>query len=85
VVARKLDLLGANILVLPQGATVDDYYSADVDSPTFPEEYVERIVASMIPGVDNMSPKLSRRIEVEGSSVILTGILPASELASKPI
>ncbi|MFH1373877.1 MAG: FtsX-like permease family protein [bacterium] len=85
VVARKLDLLGANIMVLPQGATVDDYYSADVDAPTFPEEYVERIATSMIPGVDNMSPKLSRRIEIEGSSVILTGILPANELASKPI
>ncbi len=85
VVARKLDLLGANILVLPQGATVDDYYSADVDSPTIPEVYVERIATSMIPGVDNMSPKLSRRIEIEGASIILTGILPASELASKPI
>ncbi len=85
VVAKKLDLLGANIMVLPQGATVDDYYSADVDAPTFPEEYVERIATSMIPGVDNMSPKLSRRIEIKGSSVILTGILPANELASKPI
>ena len=39
----------------------------------------------MIPGVDNMSPKLSRRIKLDGSSVILTGILPAKELASKPI
>jgi putative ABC transport system permease protein len=85
VVAKKLDLLGANIMVLPQGATVDDYYTADVDAPTFPEEYVERIATSMIPGVDNMSPKLSRRIEIEGSSVILTGIIPANELASKPI
>jgi putative ABC transport system permease protein len=85
VVAKKLDLLGANIMVLPQGATVDEYYSADVDGPTFPEEYVERIATAMIPGVDNMSPKLSRRIEINGSSVILTGILPANELASKPI
>lgn len=85
VVARKLDLLGANIMVLPLGATVDDYYTADIDAPTFPEEYVERIANSMIPGVDNMSPKLSRRIEMNGSSVILTGILPANELASKPI
>jgi putative ABC transport system permease protein len=85
VVARKLDLLGANIMVLPQGATVDDYYSADIDAPTFPEEYVERIATSMIPGVDNLSPKLSRRIELDGGSVILTGILPANELASKPI
>lgn len=85
VVAKKLDLSGANIMVLPQGATVDDYYSADVDAPTFPEEYVERIATSMIPGVDNMSPKLSRRIEINGSTAILTGILPANELASKPI
>ncbi len=85
VVAKKLDLLGANIMVLPQGATVDDYYTADVDAPTFPEEYVERIATSMIPGVDNMSPKLSRRIKIDGSSVILTGILPMKELASKPI
>ncbi len=85
VVAKKLDLLGANIMVLPQGASVDDYFSADVDAPTFPEEYVDRIATSMIPGVDNMSPKLSRRVEINSSSVILTGILPSNELASKPI
>ncbi len=85
VVAKKLDLLGANILVLPQAASVDDYYSADIDAPTFPEEYVERIATSMLPGVDNLSPKLSRRIKVSGYPVVLTGILPQSELASKPI
>jgi len=85
VVAKKLDLLGANILVLPQGASVDDYYTADVDAPTFPDEYVERIATSMIPGVDNLSPKLSRRIKIDGYSLVLTGILPKNELASKPI
>lgn len=85
VVARKLDLLGANIQVLPQGASVDDYYSADIDAPTFPEDYVERIATSMLPGVDNLSPKLTRRIKVGDTPVILTGILPANELASKPI
>ncbi len=84
-VAKKLDLLGANIQVLPQGASSDNYYSADIDAPTFPEEYVERIVTSMIPGVDNLSPKLSRRIKIDGQSVVLTGILPRNELASKPI
>ncbi len=85
VVARKLDLLGANIMVLPQAASVDDYYSADIDAPTFPEEYVERIATSMLPGVDNLSPKLSRRIKVGETPVVLTGILPTNELASKPI
>jgi putative ABC transport system permease protein len=83
-VAVKLDNLGANILVLPQGASVDDYYTADIDAPTIPEAYVERIVNSTLPGVDNLSPKLTRRVKVEGRDVVLTGILPSSEIASKP-
>jgi putative ABC transport system permease protein len=81
----KLDNLGANILVLPQAASVDDYYTADIDAPTFPEDYVERVATSMLPGVDNLSPKLTRRVKVGDVPVILTGILPANELASKPI
>ena len=84
-VAIKLDNLGANILVLPQAASVDDYYTADIDAPTFPEDYVERVATSMLPGVDNLSPKLTRRVRVGDAPVILTGILPANELASKPI
>jgi putative ABC transport system permease protein len=84
-VAIKLDNLGANILVLPQGASTDDYYTADIDAPTFPESYVERIVSSNLSGVDNLSPKLSRRIKIGKESFVLTGILPANEVASKPI
>ncbi|HQO78459.1 MAG TPA: ABC transporter permease [Thermodesulfobacteriota bacterium] len=84
-VAINLDNLGANILVLPQGATVDDYYTADIDAPTFSEDYVERVVTSTLPGVDNLSPKLTRRISIGGHSIVLTGILPGSEIASKPI
>ncbi len=84
-VAIKLDNLGANILVLPQGASVDDYYTADIDAPTFPENYVERIVTSNLSGVDNLSPKLCRRIRIGNESYVLTGILPAMEIASKPL
>ena len=81
----KLDSLGANIMVLPQAASVDDYYAADIDAPTFPEEYVERLATSMLPGVDNLSPKLTRRTRINGAAIVLTGILPANELAAKPI
>jgi putative ABC transport system permease protein len=84
-VALRLDNLGANILVLPQAASVDDYYTADIDAPTMPEEYVERIVTSALPGVDNLSPKLTRRAEIGGQRVVLTGIAPANEIASKPV
>src|SRR5674476_250443 len=84
-VAVNLDNLGANIMVLPQAASVDNYYSADIDAPTFPESYVERIVTSTLPGVDNLSPKLTRRVKIGNESIVLTGILPKSEIASKPI
>jgi putative ABC transport system permease protein len=84
-VAINLDNLGANILVLPQGANINDYYSADIDAPTFPEEYVEKIVTSTLAGVDNLSPKLTRRVTIDGQKVVLTGILPANELAAKPL
>ncbi len=84
-IAVNLDNLGANILVLPQATSVDNYYSADIDAPTFPESYVEQIVTSTISGVENMSPKLTRRVLVNGQKIVLTGILPKSEIASKPI
>lgn len=84
-VAINLDNLGANILILPQAASVDNYYAADIDAPTFPESYVEKLVTSTLPGVDNLSPKLTRRVDVNGQKIVLTGILPKSEIASKPI
>ena len=40
-VAYQLDALGANILVLPKSASLQDYYSADMQNDEFPEEYVE--------------------------------------------
>lgn len=84
-VAVNLDNLGANILVLPQGSNVDNYYASDIDAPTMPEEYVDRIVASNLQGVDNLSPKLTRRTLVGTENVVLTGILPKNEITSKPM
>ncbi|MFV1957883.1 MAG: ABC transporter permease [Planctomycetota bacterium] len=84
-VAINLDNLGSNVLVLPQAATVDDYYAADIDAPTMPEDYVERILTTSLPGVDNLSPKLTRRVKGGNERIVLTGILPSKEIASKPM
>ncbi|PIP53701.1 MAG: cell division protein FtsX, partial [Bacteroidetes bacterium CG23_combo_of_CG06-09_8_20_14_all_32_9] len=53
--------------------------------PTMPMDYVERVLTSTLPGVDNMSPKLTRRVKIGEISIVLTGILPKSEIASKPL
>lgn len=84
-VAVNLDNLGANILVLPQASNVDNYYAADIDAPTMPEAYVDRIIKSNLQGVDNLSPKLTRRVKIETENVVLTGILPKNEITSKPM
>ena len=83
-VARELDNLGANVLILPKGATVTNYYTADFGEYVMPESYVNDITTSQLKGVDNLSPKLTEAISVSGQPVYLTGILPKNEFKSKP-
>lgn len=82
-VAREMDSLGANILVLPKSATLQDYYAADMQGDTIPEEYVTQLALSNLQGLDNLSPKLSVPVEIQGQSCTLTGILPKSEFQAK--
>ena len=83
-VARELDNLGANVLILPKASSVDNYYTADFEGEEMPEEYVDRITTSSLQGVDNLSPKLTMPVTLAGRRVYLTGILPKNEFASKP-
>jgi len=83
-VARELDNLGANVLVLPKSATVSDYYSADLADAEVPESYVDMITASGLQGVDNLSPKLTIPVRLKERRFILTGILPKNEFKGKP-
>src|SRR5512145_2364916 len=84
-ITGELDALGANILILPKDATVQDYYSADFQQSELPESYVETLLNSDIQGIDNLSPKLSVPVEINGKKATLTGILPKNEFASKAL
>src|SRR5512147_1856906 len=63
-VAKELDALGANIMILPKSATMQDYYSADMQEEVIPEEYVTTLATSDLQGLDNLSPKLSIPVAV---------------------
>ena len=78
-----MDSLGANVLVLPKSATLQDYYAADMQAETIPEEYVTQLAVSDLQGLDNLSPKLSVPVELRGKTFTLTGILPKSEFQAK--
>ncbi len=82
-VAREMDSLGANILILPKSVTLQDYYAADLQGDTIPEEYVAQLAMSDLEGLDNLSPKLSVPVDIQSRSFTLTGILPKSEFQAK--
>lgn len=79
-VERQLGSLGANILVLPKAASLQDYYSADQNGQTIPEERVADIMLSGLAGVEKLSPRLCVPAQIGDQQVSLTGILPQSEL-----
>lgn len=82
-VAKELDALGANVLILPPEATLSDYYSADLQAGELPEEYVTLLTTSNLEGLDNLSPKLSIPVKIGEAQATLTGILPKNEFQSK--
>jgi putative ABC transport system permease protein len=82
-VSKELDALGANVLILPKSVTMQDYYSADMQTEEIPEEYVDRLTNSDLEGLDNLSPKLSVPVVVQNKNVTLTGILPKDEFSAK--
>jgi len=82
-VARQMNELGANVLVLPKAATLEDYYAADLHGETMPEGYATDIILAQAVGVEEMAPKLCLPITVEQTPVTITGILPRSEFFKK--
>src|SRR6476646_7579102 len=75
-VARQLETLGANILILPKGASLQDYYSADQNGLTLPEERAAQIMLAGLTGVEKLSPRLCVPAQLQDRPVTLTGILP---------
>jgi putative ABC transport system permease protein len=78
-VGRQLEQLGANILILPGSATLQDYYSADLTDRTLPESHVSTVLLANLPGVEQLSPRLCVSTTVVDRPVTVTGILPRSE------
>ena len=82
-VGRKLESLGANLLVLPKDSSLQDYYAADLTGKTLPESHVAEILMANLPGVERLSPRLCVATQVAGRDVTLTGILPQIEFKAK--
>jgi putative ABC transport system permease protein len=82
-VGEQLEKLGANVLLLPQNSSLENYYAADLQTATLPEEDAGRLALANLEGVENISPKLTVPTELNGRKITLTGILPQSEFQTQ--
>ena len=82
-VGRQMQSLGANVLILPKDATLENYYAADMQTHRLPESHVSTVLIANLPGVEKLSPKLCIEAEIGGRPVTLTGILPQEEFKAK--
>ncbi len=82
-ISQQLADLGANILILPKDTTLQDYYAADQNGATLPEEYVAEIYLAGLTGVEQISPRLNIEADLGDLAVTLTGILPQSDLKAQ--
>ncbi|MDI6775141.1 MAG: FtsX-like permease family protein [Verrucomicrobiota bacterium] len=55
--------LGFNLLILPQGQNLSDFYSEDFAAKEMPEEYGERLVKSGAVLVQHILPNLQQKLE----------------------
>ena len=80
---EQLESLGANVLVLPKSATLQDYYAADLSNQTLPESHVSTILLGEPLRRRTLVPRLCVPADVAGRPIALTGILPQSEFKAK--
>jgi hypothetical protein len=62
---------------------LQDYYAADMNGQTFPEEHVSDIMLASLTGVEKLAPKLCVAAQLNGLPMTLTGILPQDEFKTK--
>lgn len=87
--------LGFNIVILPKGQNLSDWYADDYGARYMPEQYVARLAQSKIVTVEHLTPRLRRKVKWPETkwAVILVGVsdrawIPAvhtHELAIDPV
>jgi len=68
--------LGFNVVIIPKGQNLGDFYADDFASKYMPEEYVERLAASRIVTVRHLLPSLQQKLKwpERERTIILVGV-----------
>ena len=80
---RLMRNLGFNVLILPEGTDLSDFWGRDFAREEMPEEYVDRLANSEIVSIRHLVARLQKRVDLHGRPVLLTGILRKKQPAHR--
>ena len=73
---RLMRNLGFNLLILPEGADMAQFWRDDYTVAEMPEEYVYRLGQARLVTARHFVARLQQRLDWRGMTILLTGILP---------
>lgn len=76
--------LGCNLLIVAENTDMLQFWSEDFAREEMPEGYVYRLSNSRIMTVRHLVARLQKKIEWQGRTILLTGILPEVPTAHRP-
>ncbi len=82
---RLMRDMGFNLLIVPEGTDMTDFWSRSFAEGEMPEEYVRRLADSGLMTVQHLVARLQKRITWQGRDVLLTGILPEMQMTGGPV
>ena len=81
---RLMRNMGFNLIIVPKGTDMADFWSKDFATKEMPEEYVHRLANSERVSVQHLVARLQKRVDWQGRKVLLTGILPEIQMKYRP-
>ncbi|MEA3401054.1 MAG: ABC transporter permease, partial [Armatimonadota bacterium] len=80
---RLMRNMGFNLLIVPAGTDMTDFWSRGFAEGDMPEEYVHRLSESGLMTIRHLVARLQKRIQWRDRQVLLTGLLPEVAMAHR--
>ncbi len=81
---RLMRNMGFNLLIVPEGTDMADFWSRSFAQGEMPEDYVYRLSDSGLMTIRHLVARLQKRIVWQGRDVLLTGVLPEVAMKGRP-
>lgn len=82
---RLMRDMGFNLLIVPEGTDMANFWSRSFAEGEMPEEYVYRLADSGLMTIQHLVARLQKRVTWEGRDVLLTGALPEVPMTGGPV